>query len=246
MEGVQEDGDEEVKVEEIVRLKSRKRPTTSSTKPDQIVFKLMIEAVGNYGPHLKSSTYHELRVPLLKKELQYTKDMLKGHEGNEKYGCSIMSDGWTDKKNRTLINFLVNCSSGTMFVKCIDASEFMKIGDKEIGEKNVIQVMTDNWSNYVMAGHNNKIILDSMCCLLSRFDARRYWENCQSKKGYTKRHQASRLHLQLFNGFEHHAEFTNRSELVRHGVTRFVTTFLMLQRLHKQKGKLRRMFTSDG
>ncbi|RDX87086.1 hypothetical protein CR513_31499, partial [Mucuna pruriens] len=34
--------------------------------PDQI-------AIGNYGPHLKSPSYHELRVPLLKKELQYTK-----------------------------------------------------------------------------------------------------------------------------------------------------------------------------
>ncbi|RDX74430.1 hypothetical protein CR513_45826, partial [Mucuna pruriens] len=51
---------------------------------------------------------------------------------------------------------------GTMFIKSIDASEFMKTGDKvyqllnsfveEIGEKNVIQVVTDNGSNYVMAG----------------------------------------------------------------------------------------------
>ncbi|RDX76182.1 Serine/threonine-protein kinase TIO, partial [Mucuna pruriens] len=47
-----------------------------------------------------------------------------------KYECSIMSNRWTDTKNRTLINFLVNCSLGTMFVKNIDASEFMKTGDK--------------------------------------------------------------------------------------------------------------------
>ena len=40
-------------------------------------------------------------------------------------------------------------------------------------------------------------------------------------------------------------EFTNRMELVRHGVTRFATTFLTLQRLHNQKPNLRRMFTSD-
>ncbi|RDX81694.1 hypothetical protein CR513_37594, partial [Mucuna pruriens] len=47
-----------------------------------------------------------------------------------KYGCSIMLDGWTDRKIRMLINFLVNYSLGTMFVKSIDASEFMKTGAK--------------------------------------------------------------------------------------------------------------------
>ncbi|RDX70163.1 hypothetical protein CR513_50627, partial [Mucuna pruriens] len=108
----------------------------------------MIEAIGNYGPRLKSPSYHELKVPLLTKELQYTKDMLKDHEEEQKkYGCSIMSDGWTDRKNRTLIIFLVNCSLETMFIKSIDASEFIKTGDKvyqllnnfveEIGEKNM-------------------------------------------------------------------------------------------------------------
>ena len=129
-------------------------------------FKLMIEAIGTYGPHLKPPSYHELRVPLLKKELEYTKGLLRGYEEERiKYGCSIMSDGWKDRKNRTLINFLVNCSLGTQFVKSVDASEYMKTSQKifelldsfveEIGEKNVIQVVTDNGSNYVLVGENS-------------------------------------------------------------------------------------------
>ncbi|KAK4253832.1 hypothetical protein QN277_010456 [Acacia crassicarpa] len=40
-------------------------------------------------------------------------------------------------------------------------------------------------------------------------------------------------------------KYTSKTELVRHGVTRFATTFLTLQRLHKQKNSLRKMFTSD-
>ena len=40
-------------------------------------------------------------------------------------------------------------------------------------------------------------------------------------------------------------KFTNKTELVRYGVTRFATTFLTLQRLHKQKNNLRKMFTSE-
>nr|XP_004500101.1 uncharacterized protein LOC101496546 [Cicer arietinum] len=123
----------------------------------------MLEAVGNYGLHLKPPSYHELRVPLLEKELEYTKALLNGHQlHHAKYGCSIMSDGWTDRKNMTLINFLVNSTAGTMFVKSIDASSYMKTGIKifelldnfveEIGEQNIVQVVTDNGSNYVLAG----------------------------------------------------------------------------------------------
>ncbi|RDY08631.1 hypothetical protein CR513_07115, partial [Mucuna pruriens] len=93
--------------------------------------------------------------------------------------------------------------------------------------------------------HKNKIIFDFMYYPLSRLDARRYWEDCQSKKviqrgiklvGYIYNHSMALNTMR---------KFTNKSELVRHGVTRFATTFLTLQRLHKQKANLRRMFTSN-
>jgi hypothetical protein len=126
-------------------------------------FKNMVEAIGRYGPNLKPPSYYELRVPLLKKEVEYTNELLKGHkESWVKYGCSIMSDGWTDKRQRTLINFLVNCPLGTMFVESIDATSLVKSGEQifemldgfveRIGEKNVVQLVTDNGSNCVLAG----------------------------------------------------------------------------------------------
>lgn len=132
-------------------------------------FKLMVEALGNYGPHLKPPSYHECRVPLLKKELEYTKALLKNHEEERVlHGCSIMSDAWTDRKNRTLINFLVNCPKGSLFVKSVDGSSFMKTGEKlfelldsfvtEIGENNVVQVITDNGSNYKLAGKRLRVM----------------------------------------------------------------------------------------
>ena len=34
-----------------------------------------------------------------------------------------MSDGWTDAKNRTIINFLVSCPQGTLFLRSRDASD---------------------------------------------------------------------------------------------------------------------------
>ncbi|KAH1242508.1 hypothetical protein GmHk_07G019820 [Glycine max] len=224
-------------------------------------FKLMIEAIGTYGPHLKPPSYHELRVPLLKIELEYTKGLLRGHEEERiKYGCSIMSDGWTDRKNRTLINFLVNCSLGTQFVRSVDASEYMKTGQKvfelldsfveEIGEKNVIQVVTDNGSNYVLAAKILQVTRPKI-----------FWTPCAAHcldlmlEDIGKIPKVKRViqrGIKLVGYIYNHAlalntmrKFTQKTELVRHGVTRFATTFLTLQRLHKQKANLRRMFTSD-
>ena len=37
-----------------------------------------------------------------------------------------MSDGWSDTRNRTIINFLVSCPQGTMFLKSVDASDRVK------------------------------------------------------------------------------------------------------------------------
>ncbi|RVW22033.1 hypothetical protein CK203_105179 [Vitis vinifera] len=43
-----------------------------------------------------------------------------------KVGCTIMGDGWTDNRQRTLINFLVYCPEGISFVKSVDASDIVK------------------------------------------------------------------------------------------------------------------------
>ncbi|RVW31208.1 hypothetical protein CK203_082872 [Vitis vinifera] len=125
-------------------------------------FQLMIEAIGQYGVGMKRPTLHEVRVTNLEKELTLTKDLMKDHMVEwEKNGCSIMSDGWIDRKEITLVNFLVKCSKVTMFMQSIDASSMIKIREKmfelldkwikQVGEKNVIQVITDNYSSYVMA-----------------------------------------------------------------------------------------------
>ena len=74
-----------------------------------------------------------------------------------------MSDEWTDGKERTLMNFLVNYSKRTMFMQSIEAFSMIKTREKifellekwveQVSEENVIQVKTDNHSSYVMAGN---------------------------------------------------------------------------------------------
>lgn len=142
----------------------------------------MIEAIGQYGPGMKPPTYHEVRVTQLKKEVKHTEDLMKNHkEDCAKYGCSIMADGWTDKRGRTLINFLVNCPRGTMFVESVDASSYSKDGQKlfelldkfveKVGKENVVQVITDSAAANVLAGKNissfltSKLFTHSLFCI---------------------------------------------------------------------------------
>jgi len=73
-----------------------------------------------------------------------------------------MLNGWTDGNNHTIINFLASCPQGTMCLRSFDASNKVKdatllfepLDDfiKEAREKNVVQIITDNASNYVLVG----------------------------------------------------------------------------------------------
>jgi hypothetical protein len=57
--------------------------------------------------------------------MDYTNDLLKGKKKEwAKHVCSIMLDGWTNRRNRSIINFIINCSLGFMFIESIDGSSF--------------------------------------------------------------------------------------------------------------------------
>ncbi|XP_052107488.1 uncharacterized protein LOC127740515 [Arachis duranensis] len=98
-------------------------------------FQDMLDGVAGFGPGYKGPSYDSLRVNLLadlKRERQMVVDSYRS--AWKETGCTLMADGWTDQRQRTLINFLVYCSKGLCFVKSVDAS------------------ITDNAANYVAAG----------------------------------------------------------------------------------------------
>ncbi|XP_057991420.1 uncharacterized protein LOC131173307 [Hevea brasiliensis] len=112
---------------------------------------------------MKPPSFHEVRVRLLNKEVQIINDLLEPHKEEwENYGCTLMCDGWTDRKGRTLINFLANSPKGSVFIKSVDANDESKTATllanliekelMEIGPEKVVQVVTDNASNNVAAG----------------------------------------------------------------------------------------------
>lgn len=84
----------------------------------------MIDAVAVAGPGFKAPTSESLRTDLLLESVEDVMLVLAEFRSSwVETGCTIMSDGWTDQRNRTLINFLVSCSAGTMFLKLVDALE---------------------------------------------------------------------------------------------------------------------------
>ncbi|XP_057803486.1 uncharacterized protein LOC131018794 [Salvia miltiorrhiza] len=224
-------------------------------------FKPMIEAIGQYGPGMKPPSFHEVRVPYLKKEIEHTKLIMKEHEEqNVKYGCTLMSDGWRDKKGRSLINFLVNTPKGSMFVKSVDVSEYSHTGMKmlelldkfvqEVGENHVVQVVTDSASNNVYAGklleEKYKHIFWSPCaahCLDLMFedifempDLKRTLERAIMVNGYIYNR------TQVLNMMR---EFTEKRDMIRPTKTRFATAFLTLRSFQMQKQNLKSMFSSE-
>ena len=222
----------------------------------------MVELIGRHGPGLKPPSYYEIRVKYLKQEVEKTNLIVEEHKLFwKKYGCTIMTDGWTDRKRRTILNFLVNSPRGTVFLKSIDASDICKTADKifkmvddiveEVGEEDVIQIVTDNAANYKAAGE-----------LLMQKRKKLYWTPCAAHcidlmlEDFEKK--ISLHHDTIANGKKITTYIYSRTglisllhkysdgrDLIRPANTRFATSYLTLGCLNDNKGSLIKMFTSS-
>ncbi|XP_074351687.1 uncharacterized protein LOC141690823 [Apium graveolens] len=206
-------------------------------------YKVMVESIYQFGPGLKPPTFHDLRMPLLKKSKEETEKLREKHDKAwRKYGCTLMIDGWTDRRGRHLINFLVNSPEGTIFLGSVDASGESHDGQmldnllekliKDIGEKNAMQVVFDNGSNYKLAGGILEIRLPED---IGKIPSIKKSIN-QARRCTTFIYRHGRVLYAL-------REKTNGMNLVRTGATRFATAFVTLQSLKKHRPALRLIFT---
>ncbi|KAK2646644.1 hypothetical protein Ddye_021839 [Dipteronia dyeriana] len=222
-------------------------------------FTNMLRSVGNYGRGLKGPTAHELSTTLLMAEEANTQSIVAEVKKTWiQTGVSIMSDGWKDMRGRQLLNFLVNNPYGTVFLKSVDASDVVKDATllfelldsvvEEVGEDLVIQVVTDNASNYKKAGE-----------MLMKKRTRLWWTPCAAhcidlileKIGSLPQHEnALRKAKKVSNFIYNHGWVLalmrkhTKKELVRAAPTRFATAYLTLDRMLSLKQPLEQMFTS--
>ncbi|XP_052621725.1 uncharacterized protein LOC111887896 [Lactuca sativa] len=174
-------------------------------------------------------------------------------------GVSLLSDGWSDMRNRSLINFLVNNQYGTVFLRTIDASDCIKNAQKifelldevveEIGEDIVVQVVTDNASAYKAAG-----------ALLMEKRKNLYWTPCAAhcidlmleKIGDLTQHKNALLKARKISNFIYNHQWVLslsrkilKKDLLRPAATRFATAFLTIQSIYESKQNLQQMFVSN-
>ncbi|XP_058733499.1 uncharacterized protein LOC131605121 [Vicia villosa] len=221
---------------------------------------MQIDALYCMGAEYKVPTMHALRGNLLNKWVDDVKIQIEQYRSIWKdTGCTLMADGWTDRCRRTLINFLVYCPKGTVFIKSVDASGASKTAKtlfklfKEVvlyvGQENVVQVVTDNAANYVAAGK-----------LLEREFPKLFWSPCAAhcfnlmlqdmgklEEVSETVSQASKITKYIYNhcfALYLMRQHTGGREILRPAPTRFATNFIALQSILSHKDALRVMVTS--
>ncbi|XP_026443024.1 uncharacterized protein LOC113342839 [Papaver somniferum] len=225
-------------------------------------FKEMIFAIGDYGKAMPPPpSYHQIRTNLFKDRLEEMRmfvDTFREHW--KRFGCSIMSDGWTDGKKRHLINFLVNCPKGSVFLKSVDASDRTNDADfirklvkeviVDVGAENVVQFITDNGSNFKKAGKD--LMLEYPHIFWTPCGAhcvQLMLEELGSKLPRTKTAVilGKRLVTYIYAHFQVLSlmrELTS-ADLHRSTKTRFATQYYTLESLQKYKTPLQMVFVND-
>ncbi|XP_028785362.1 uncharacterized protein LOC114741275 [Neltuma alba] len=223
-------------------------------------FQPMIDAIAAIGPGYKGPSYHAFRTKLLqdmKKEVQLLVDECRGFWAET--GCTIMADGWQDQRNRQLINFLVYCPRGIVFIKSVDASDIVKDAQTLcnlflemvtfVGVDNVVHLVTDNAANYKAAG---RLLTDKHPSI--------YWSPCAAhclnliladigKMALVTSlaSRASKVSKFIYNHAFLLAWLRKREgwkEIIRPGPTQFATTFIALKSLLDHKHDLQALVTS--
>ena len=210
--------------------------------------------ISDFGKGYVPPSSETMRTTLLKRSKERVTGRLASiKESWKKTGCTILSDGWSDMCHRPLINVLVYCPKGVLFFKVVDASGQKKTSDYifkileesiyEVGEENVVQVVTDSASNCVGAG---KMIMEKFqkiywtpcaahCLDLLLHDLAKFpWINDAVRKGKHISHFILNHHLTL-SLYRKQAT----KELLRPCDTRFATYYITLKRVVEEKASIR-------
>ncbi|XP_011048650.1 PREDICTED: uncharacterized protein LOC105142630 [Populus euphratica] len=201
---------------------------------NSVYYQHAIDAVTAMGPDYKGRNLHAIRGYYLAKTVDEVKIYVESYrEIWKKTGCTLMADGWIDQKRRTLINFLVYCPKGIVFLKTVDVSDvsktarllyqlFREVIDGRISF-NILVPCVAHCINLILQDIGK---LQSVCCVV------------EHASGITKYIYNHCYPLYLMR------KFTGGKEILRPAPTRFATNFIALQSILAHKDELRAMVTS--
>ena len=92
-------------------------------------FDLMLEAIGDFGRNLRGPTPYEMSGKFLQKRKRKVQETLKSHQESWEFnGCTVMTDAWTDKRGRGVMNLVVHSAYGVCFLDSVDCSAVKEDG----------------------------------------------------------------------------------------------------------------------
>lgn len=230
-------------------------------------------AARNHLPGYVAPGYNNIRTTLLDEERVHVERLIEPIKKTwRSKGVSIVSDGWSDVQRRPLINFIAICDTGPMFLKAIDTSgetkdkhfiaNLLKEVIDEVGDQNVVQVITDNAKNCKGAGeiiegiypliYWTPCVVHTLNLALKNICAAKNVEN--NAEIYDDLHWITEIHgdaLQIKNFIMNHgmilAIFNKFSSLKLLAVadTRFASIVVMLKRIRLLRYTLQAMVISE-
>jgi hypothetical protein len=227
-------------------------------------WKKMIKTIAQVGAPMDGWTgvdYRKMRTVVLDDEIERISKATEPIRNQwKKFGCSILSDGWSDTRRRSIINIVVSSCLGTYFLRAVDARKggksitgefiFRHIRQAiiDVGAENIVQVITDNASNCVAMGKMVEEEFPTIC-----------WTPCAShcldlliediaKLPWINRVMNEARQIVLFFRRKHKAlsilrEFTDL-EVICPSKTRFAYMFIVLERLNLLHDHLRQAVVS--
>lgn len=233
-----------------------------SEAADSMYFHKMLELVGQCGQGMASTKNQLISDHSLQEEIATIKSYLVEYKASWAItGCSILADSWRDMRGRTVINFLASSPHNVYFVTSVDATEVVEDASnlfrlldevvEEIGEENVVQVITEDTPNYKAAGkmleEKRRKLFWTPCAtycinrMLEDFLKIRCVGECMEKgQRITK---VIYNQIWLLNLMK--SEFTRGHELLSPSITQCASGFATLQSLQEHRFGLRKMFLSN-
>lgn len=223
-------------------------------------YQLMIDSVAKCGNGFKPPSAEALKTNWL--EMIKSEVSLQSKEIEKEWtttGCTIIVETWTDNKSRALINFLISSPSSTFFHKSVDASSYFKntkfLADlfdsviQDFGPENIVQIILDNTLNctsivnHILQTYGTIFVspcaLQCLNAILKEFSKIDWVNRCILQAQVISKFIYN--HSSLLDMMK---KFTVSEEIVKTGITKYVSHFLSLQSILKQRSRLKHMFNS--
>ena len=154
-----------------------------------------------------------------------------------------MCDGWSSRTRKSIINFMVYCYRSMIYLSSVDTTNIPKTVDcifslmdkivEEVGEENIVQVVTDNEASFKAAG---MLLMEKRQHLFLSPCAAHCIDLMLEDIGNIKQIKETLDQAKMITSFIYNSLkvvhlmklFTNDRDLLRLGITRFATEFISL------------------